>query len=144
VVELMVDDRDDVKIMELTVDGDEVVTESSWLLSLRIDRVELMVDAEADLKGDFGDDVGLIIDVLAGDNFHVAELTVDDGDDVKIMELIVDDGDDIDVVELAVEKRGDVNAVELTIDDGGEVDVVLVADESPTQETAMSSLCVQL
>jgi len=95
-----------------------VVTGASWLLSLRIDRVELMVDAEADLKGDFGDDVDLIIDVLAGDNFHVAELTVDDGDDINIVGLTVDDGDDFGVVELRDDDGASVDGVELIVDDG--------------------------
>jgi len=69
---------------------------------------------------------------------------------VADVDTVLDNGDDVDVVELTSEVRRDVDddeedagVVEVTVHVVDDVDVVLAA-ESPVQETATSSWCPQL
>jgi len=46
-------------------------------------------------------------------------------------------------VDAAVDAGDDIDVVDPSADGGDDAKAALVADESPTQETATSSLCVQ-
>jgi len=98
-----------------------------------------------DEVGDDGDDFGDGI-ITVEDDVIVGEVTDEVGDDVLVgspsilslrvdaLEVTVDDGDDVDLV---------LDVGDNDIISGYDVRVVL-ADESPTQETDTSSLCSQL
>ena len=126
-------------------------------LIVNVGDVVILVEV-TDEVGDDGDDV-LLVEVK--DDFGDGIITVEDSveDDLIVEEVTDDVGDDVleglpSILSLCVD------AVEVTDDDGDEVDLVLdvgdndiisgydvrvvLADESPTQETDTSSLCSQL
>ena len=117
----------------------------------------IVVELTAEV-GDDGDDV-ILVEVK--DDFGDGIITVEDSveDDVIVLEVTDEVGDDVLVGSPSILSLC-VDAVEVTVDDGDEVDLVLdvgdndiisgydvrvvLAGESPTQETDKSSLCSQL
>ena len=114
-----------------------------------------------ELTAEVGDDGDDVILVEVKDDFGDGMITVEDSveDGVIVVEVTDEVGDDVLVGSPSILSLC-VDAVEVTVDDGDEVDLVLdvgdndiisgydvrvvLADESPTQETDTSSWCPQL
>jgi len=130
--------RIEVPVVKLTVDkgGDFVVDAGDVDVADKRDGVtamELLVDVDVvELLINVGDDNDVVLEVV--DDVTVVELTLDVMDDVDV----VDDGDDV-----MPDAGDDIDVTELTADGGDDNNAVLGADESPSHDTATSSLCVQ-